>query len=169
MSLTTQIVLIVHVLAAILLLGPVTVAISMFPKLALAAREGEAGTIGAARTMHAISRTYGVVSVLVPLLGFGVMFTSLSWFIKSGALHASILLSVIAWAILYFVIIPRQRVMLAGIGVADSDESADDEEFQKRVATAEKTDYTKQKKQLAMFSGIFALLWVIIAILMFFI
>lgn len=169
MSLTTQLVLIVHVLAAILLLGPVTVATSMFPKLALAARDGEAGTVGAARTMHAISRTYGTVSLLVPLFGFGVMFSSLSWYAKSGALHVSILLSVIAWAILYFLIIPRQRVMLAGIGVADSDESATDEEFLKRVATAEKTDYTKQKKQLAMFSGVFALLWFVVAILMFFI
>ena len=35
-----DVVLIAHVVAAILLLGPVTVAISMFPRLALAARGG---------------------------------------------------------------------------------------------------------------------------------
>ena len=52
-----DVVLIAHVVAAILLLGPVTVAISMFPRLALAARDGEAGTVGAARTMHATTHT----------------------------------------------------------------------------------------------------------------
>ncbi|ALA67071.1 hypothetical protein [Corynebacterium lactis] len=159
----------VHVLAAILLLGPVTVAISMFPKLALAARGGEAGTIGAARTMHAISRTYGMWSLLVPLLGFGVMFMDISTYVKAGALHAAILLAIVAWALLFFMIIPRQRIMMAGLGVADEDEDADDPDFAERAAKAANLDWDKQKKQLAMFSGIFSALWFIAAVLMFFV
>ncbi|OMQ08843.1 DUF2269 domain-containing protein [Corynebacterium amycolatum] len=164
-----NVVSIVHVLAAILLLGPVTVAISMFPKLALAARGGEAGTVGAARTMHAISRTYGMWSLLVPLLGFGVMFTDVSTYMKSGAMHAAILLAIIAWALLFFLIIPRQRLMMAGLGIADEDEDVDDPEFIERRKKADELDWDKQKGQLAMFSGIFSLLWVVAGILMFFI
>lgn len=164
-----NVVLIAHVVAAILLLGPVTVAISMFPRVALAARGGEAGTTGSARTLHAITRTYGLVSLVVPLLGFGVMFTDIGTYIKSGALHTSILLAVIAWALLYFVITPRQAVMLAGLGVAGDDELADDPDFRKRVEKANAMDWDKAKSQLAMFSGIFSALWLITAVLMFFI
>ena len=109
-----DVVLIAHVVAAILLLGPVTVAISMFPRLALAARDGEAGTVGAARTMHAITRTYGLFSLAVPLLGVGVMFTDLGYYMKAGALHTSILLAVIAWALLPLRHHPKQAVMMAG-------------------------------------------------------
>ena len=164
-----DVVLIAPVVAAILLLGPVTVAISMFPRLALAARDGEAGTVGAARTMHAITRTYGLFSLAVPLLGVGVMFTDLGYYMKAGALHASILLAIIAWALLYFVITPKQAVMMAGLGVAGEDELADDPDFRKRADKAANLDWKKAKGQLAMFSGIFSALWLITAVLMFFI
>ncbi len=164
-----QILLIAHVVAAILLLGPVAVATSMFPKLALAAHNGETGTIGGARTMHAICRTYGFFSLLVPLLGIGFMFTDLSLYGTNGIIHTSILLAVIAWALLFFVIVPRQRVMLAGLGVADEDESAKDTAFKKRQEQAASLDWKKAKGQLAMFSGIFNALWLAIAVLMFFI
>lgn len=159
----------IHVLAAILLLGPVTVAISMFPRLALAARGGEAGTIGAARTMHAITRSYGMWSLIVPLLGFGVMFADLDRYVRSGALHASILLAVIAWAVLFFLVIPRQKLMMAGLGVADADEDPNDPNFIERQKKAQGLDWDKQKSQLAMFSGIFALLWVVVGVLMFYV
>ncbi|MDO4611148.1 DUF2269 domain-containing protein [Corynebacterium sp.] len=164
-----NVVIIAHVLAALLLLGPVTVAISMFPKLALAARDGEAGTIGAARTMHSITRTYGMISLLVPLLGVGVMFTDMETYLKSGFVHVSLLLSIIAWAILFFAVIPQQRLMMAGLGVADEDEDASDPEFQVRAEKARAADWTRLKSKLAMLSGIFSLIWVVVAILMFFI
>lgn len=160
---------IAHVVAAILLIGPVTVATSMFPRLAVAARDGEAGTVGAARTMHAVSRTYGMISLLVPLLGVGVAFTNTGYFFRSGVVHASIAGSIIAWAILFFAIIPRQRVMLAGLGVAPDGEEADDPDLAKLRAKAAELDWAKAKSKLAMFSGVFAALWVIMAVAMFFI
>ncbi|MEJ5919467.1 MULTISPECIES: DUF2269 domain-containing protein [unclassified Corynebacterium] len=163
-----QILIIAHVLTAILLLGPVTVAISMFPKLALAARLGEPGTVGAARTMHAISRTYGMISLIVPLLGFGVFFMDVQGYIKNGLLHTSITLAIIAWALLFFLIIPRQKKMMAGLGVADDDEDADDPDFIARKAAADEMDWDKAKGQLAMFSGIFSAIWVVVAVLMFY-
>lgn len=166
---TTNFVLIAHVIAAILLLGPVTVAISMFPKVALAAKNGQTENLGTVRTLHAISRTYGTWSLLVPLLGFGVMFTDISLYMKAGALHGSIALAIIAWALLFFLVIPRQRLMMAGLGIADQDEDANDPEFVERAKKAADLDWDKQKKQLAMFSGIFSALWVIIALAMFFI
>ena len=84
-------------------------------------------------------------------------------------MHAAILLAIIAWALLFFLIIPRQRLMMAGLGIADEDEDVNDPEFIERRKKADELDWDKQKGQLAMFSGIFSLLWVVAGILMFFI
>ena len=66
---------IVHVLAAVLLLGPVTVAVSQFQVQALKAHEGDTAAGGAARVLYRITQTYGMLSLLVPLVGFAIMFT----------------------------------------------------------------------------------------------
>jgi hypothetical protein len=51
----TAVLLAVHVLAAIVFIGPVTVAASLFPRYA---RQGE---VGVARVLHRISRVYAVL------------------------------------------------------------------------------------------------------------
>lgn len=64
MTLTERnIVLVAHILAAVIFLGPVTVAASLFPRHAL--REEWA----VARAFHRISRGYGLGSLLVPAIG----------------------------------------------------------------------------------------------------
>jgi len=88
---------------------------------------------------------------------------------KSGALHTSILLAIVAWAVLYFLITPKQRLMMAGLGVTGEDEMTDDPDFRERADKAANLDWDKAKGQLSMFSGIFALLWLVTAVLMFFI
>ncbi|MBV7295083.1 DUF2269 domain-containing protein [Corynebacterium sp. TAE3-ERU12] len=160
---------IAHVVAAILLIGPVTVATSIFPRTAAAAHAGDQGTLGAARVLYGISRTYGIISLAVPLLGVGLAFTDVSLYFTNGIVHASILGSIIAWALLFFVILPRQRVMLAGLGIAPDGEEADDPDLAKLKAKAAELDWQKAKGQLAMFSGLFALIWLVIAVLMFYI
>jgi len=140
---------IVHVLAAVLLLGPVTVAVSQFQVQALKAHEGDTAAGGAARVLYRITQTYGMLSLLVPLVGFAIMFTGNYW--HEGRFHVSLLLSIIGWALLLFVIMPRQKTMMGTLELTH--------DFQV-------TDWKKAKSQLAMFGGIFSLLWVVTAILM---
>ncbi|MEY6563594.1 hypothetical protein AB8B12_01220, partial [Streptomyces sp. PGLac3x] len=53
-----------HVLAAILTIGPITVAASMFPRLARTAPTPETPTL-----LHRICRSYAYVGAAVPILG----------------------------------------------------------------------------------------------------
>ncbi|WP_425429805.1 DUF2269 domain-containing protein [Corynebacterium pacaense] len=146
-----------HVIAAILFLGPVTVATSSFHVRAVEAHNGDTQAAGAAKTLFKITQTYGVLSLLVPLLGLAIMFLDTSYF-RQGVFHASIALAVIAWALLFFVIIPRQKKLMGALGLLEADEL--------EGKTFEVADWAKAKAQLSMFGGIWALLWVIIAVLM---
>jgi len=150
-----------HVIAAIMLMGPVMVATSMFaPQLRkVTAGNESAGTL---RLLHKITRIYGLASAIVPVLGVIAMFTS-EGALKDGRFHASILLAVIAWGLLVFLVIPRQRL---GLVAANALQPADDPATEKETAAVQKTDASKLPGQAAMFGGIFNLLWVIIAILM---
>ncbi|WCZ32296.1 hypothetical protein [Corynebacterium massiliense] len=147
----TTVVTALHVLAAIVLLGPVVVAVSMFPAQMLRAKKGDTTALGSAQTLHRITSTYSMFSALVPVLGLAVFLTDLDTYGSMWQFHTAILLSVIAWGLLLFVIVPREKKALAAL----------------EGETQEPFDYAKAKKQLAMFGGIFNLLWVITAILMF--
>ncbi|WP_047241361.1 hypothetical protein [Corynebacterium epidermidicanis] len=146
-----------HILTAILFLGPVTVAVSSFQVKALAAHSGDTTALGAAKNLHAITRSYGTLSLLVPLLGVA-LFISDSAYMKQGQFHAAIALSVVAWAVLYFVILPRQKKLLGALGALATDETPADTTV---------ADWNKAKGQLSMFGGIFSALWLITAVLMF--
>ena len=149
--------LILHVIAAILFLGPVTVATSTFQVRALEAHRGNETARGSTTVLHKISNTYGLLSLLVPLLGFGVLFSDIT-FLKEGRMHASILITFIAWALLFFLILPRQKKMMAALGLLDEDDMPSE--------PVEIANWDKAKSQLAMFSGIFAALWLVITVLM---
>lgn len=148
--------ILLHVIAAVLFLGPVTVAVSTFHVRAYEAHTGNEQAKGAAKNLLKITQTYGMLSLLVPLIGFAIMFTGDYW--SDGKFHASIALSLVAWALLLFVIFPRQKKMGGALGILEADEQA--------AQTFEIADWEKEKKQLSMFGGIFALLWVIVAVLM---
>ena len=145
-----NILVIVHIIAAILFLGPVAVASSLYPAFALQATGGDQSSLGSARILHRITNTYALLSLLVPLAGLG-MFIFDSAYMKQGKFHAAIL---IAWAVLFFLVLPRQKALLA----LATDPAAHAAEPDKAPAL---------KKQLAMFSGIFNALWIIAAVLMF--
>lgn len=148
-----NILVIVHIIAAILFLGPVAVASSLYPAFALQATGGDQSALGSARILHRITNTYALLSLLVPLAGLG-MFIFDSAYMKQGKFHAAILISVIAWAVLFFLVLPRQKALLS----LATDPAAHAAEPDKAPAL---------KKQLAMFSGIFNALWIIAAVLMF--
>ncbi|HCT3316225.1 TPA: DUF2269 domain-containing protein [Corynebacterium striatum] len=140
--------IILHVLAAVLLIGPVCVATSAFPGQLLNAAKGDQAGSGATRVLHNITNTYGYISAIVPVLGIAVFLTNPD-FMPEIRFHIAILLAVIAWCLLFFLIIPKQKKAVAALEGAGA------------------VDVEGTKKQLAAFSGIFNLLWMICAILMF--
>ncbi|HJD78188.1 MAG TPA: DUF2269 domain-containing protein, partial [Corynebacterium pollutisoli] len=147
----TTILIVFHVLAAVLFLGPVTVAISTFQTQAVKAQAGDTRAAGAASVLHKLTNVYGMLAALVPLLGVGIMMTDSAYW-SDGRFHIAITLAVIAWLILLFLIIPRQKKMMGSLGLLD----AADHDPESDVLPAEKFD--KTKSQLSMFGGIFSLL-----------
>jgi len=105
----TKVLLSIHVLAAILSIGPVAVAASVFPR---AAREAASPAVPA--VLHRICRVYAVVGLVVPVFGLS---TGASLGVLTDAwLLTSIGLTAVAAALLALAILPGQRRMIDGTG-----------------------------------------------------
>jgi hypothetical protein len=100
----TKVLLSIHVLAAIIAVGPVTVAASMFPAVA---RRGDARAL---RLLHRICTVYATIGVAVPV--FGLATASSLDVLGDAWLLTSIGLTVVAAALLGLVILPRQKGLL---------------------------------------------------------
>jgi hypothetical protein len=93
-----------HVILAILAVGPIAVAASIFPRYA--------ATAPVANVLHRICVTYAAVGVAVPLLGIA---TAAAMGVLTDAwVLVSIALTVAAAAILVASILPAQRAVLGG-------------------------------------------------------
>ncbi|MGV9756120.1 hypothetical protein ACWDUC_09875 [Streptomyces tricolor] len=145
----TKFLLAVHVIAAILAIGPVAVAASMFPPAAR--RVLAAGTDGAPadadgtgtgtlRLLHRICRVYAVVGVVVPVFGFAT--AGEMGVLGSAWLIVSIVLTALAALVLGALVLPAQSALLEG------------------GAGPERT------ARLAMATGVFNLLWATVTVLM---
>lgn len=104
----TKTLLSIHVLAAIIAIGPVTVAASMFPAAARRARPGDP----VLRNLHRICRVYAALGVLVPV--FGVATASSLGVLTDAWLIISMVLTVVTAAALVFLILPGQAAVLSG-------------------------------------------------------
>jgi hypothetical protein len=94
-----------HVIVAILAVGPIAGAASMFPRYA---REGSP----VAAVLYRICQTYAVVGVAVPLLGIA---TAVSMGVLTQAwVLVSIVLTAVAAVVLVVSILPDQRASLDG-------------------------------------------------------
>lgn len=154
----TTFLIFLHVVAAILLLGPVVVSTSMFPRQVAESRAGGEEATGRASVLYRITKTYGMLSLLVPLLGGAVLASDWETYKANYWFHTAIVLSVIAWAILLAMVIPQQRKMMGTLGAlpaADAD-PAD-----------QTTNFEKSKAKATAGAGIFNLLWMLTLILMF--
>jgi len=124
----------VHVIAGILFVGPVAVSTSLFPRYA-----PDAGEV--ARVLHRITRVYGLLAVIVPVVGLALAAaqgrTTEVWVL------VAMLLTAIAGGLLALQIAPRQREALA--------------------ATA---GGVTGLRQLGMLTGVFNLLWAVVVVLM---
>ncbi|MEU6356571.1 DUF2269 family protein [Streptomyces sp. NPDC047072] len=140
----TKLLLSLHVLAAIVAVGPVTVAASMFPPAARRAHEDGTGA-GTLRLLHRICRVYSGIGVAVPALGVA---TGAAMGVLGDAwLTTSIALTTAAAAVLVAFVLPRQDELL--------------EELAERGGVER-----RNTARLAMFTGVFNLLWATVTVLM---
>lgn len=148
----TKFFLILHVLAAVLAVGPVAVAASMFPKT-LRTAEAETGSRAEAlttlRTLHRICRVYAVVGIA--LLFFGFATAGSLGVLGSAWLIASIVLTVGAAAVLVVLLLPGQEAALAAVEAVEGEGPALD---------------GRAASRLAMITGVFNLLWAVVTVLM---
>ena len=154
----TTFLLFLHVAAAVLLIGPVTVAVSAFPKAAQNAQSGSEEAVGRASFLHSMSTKYGLISLLVPLLGGGLLAFDWETHKSNYWMHTAIVLSVLAWVFLFAMVIPQQRKMMGSLGAlhpADADP--------RDIAT----NFDSARVKAAAGGGIFCLLWFVTLILMF--
>ncbi|GAB3376603.1 MULTISPECIES: membrane protein [Amycolatopsis] len=130
----------VHVLAAILAIGPVAVAASMFPSAARLASDDpkKAATV---QILHRTTRVYAVLGALVPV--FGLATGARIGVLGNAWLIVSLVLTVAAAGILVGVVLPGQKRIVDALG---SDRPA--------------------PVRLAMPTGIFNLLWAAVVVLM---
>ncbi len=149
----TQVLLSVHVLAAILVVGPIAVAASLFPRYARqAAPDGDdpgGRAAGVAAFLHRICRGYAIAGVAVPV--FGLATGAQLGVLTDAWLVASIVLTAAAAAILALAILPDQTRMIApSQGAATGD------------------GLRRPAGRLAALTGVFNILWTVVVILMIF-
>ncbi len=138
----------VHVLAAIIFVGPVTVAASMFPPLARRTLTADQPDTGVLKVLHRVSRGYAVGGLTVPV--FGIAVAAGLGVLTDYWLIISMVLTVIAAAVLAFVVLPAQaRVLEAASSTRETREQL-----------------VPQAKALSMTTGVFALLWAVVVVLM---
>lgn len=157
-----------HVVAAIVLIGPITVAASVFPRYArAAAQRGGPGDGTAPRAvaaaMHRISRGYAIPALAVPVFGIGtgaaLGVLGQAWVITAMALTA------LAGMLLAAVIVPGQRRVLAALAAgaaADRDGATNDP----ATGLGSRDRALAKLPRLAMITGSFAMIWVIVVVLM---
>ena len=145
----TSFLVFLHVAAAILLIGPVCVSTSSFQTQRPKSAQGEHAALVSARVLHNITKTYGYISAIVPILGLGVFLSDISAYKSEVNFHIAILVAIVAWCLLFFVINPKQKKAMASL---ESNETF---------------DYAAAKKPLSAFGGVFNLLWIICLILMY--
>ncbi|WP_435972997.1 hypothetical protein [Streptomyces sp. Qhu_M48] len=158
----TEFLLSVHVLVAIVTVGSITVAASMFPRVALRAfgdgepdaRPEETGAptgrdtgTGTARLLHRVCTGYAVAGVVVPV--FGIATGARLGVLTDAWLIVSLVLTVVAAALLGLAILPGQRRMLALAEGAAAEREA------RPIAS-----------RLSMTTGMFNVLWAVVVVLM---
>ncbi|GAA1374455.1 hypothetical protein [Streptomyces beijiangensis] len=148
----TKFLLSLHVLAAVLAIGPITVAASMFPRTLRRAHStsDDHEAVTTLRVLHRICRVYAVIGSAVPVLGFATA-RSLG-VLGSPWLITSILLTAAAAALLALLILPGQERALAAVQPVGSGSGSG--------------SGPRTAARLAMHTGVFNLLWATVTVLM---
>jgi hypothetical protein len=130
-----------HVLAGILFVGPVAVTASLFPRFApiVPAREA-ARSLPVARVLHRISRSYGTLALVVPVIGLAL--AAVQDRIGEVWITAAMVLTAVAGGLLALRIAPLQREAL------------------------ETPDDGTRLRSIGALTGVFNLLWAAVVVLM---
>ncbi|WP_371525700.1 DUF2269 family protein [Streptomyces sp. NBC_01283] len=162
----TKFFLTLHVLAAILAVGPVTVAASMFPAALRRAQAdpNDAAAVASLRLLQRICSVYAFVGVAVPVTGF-VTAGSLG-VLGSAWLIASIVLTMAAAVVLIVLVLPRQEAALDAMTGGDGDGGDSGTRGQLAEGTGVVAVGERTGSQLAMYTGVFNLLWATVTVLM---
>ncbi|WP_459754914.1 hypothetical protein [Streptomyces sennicomposti] len=140
----TELLLSLHVLAAIMAVGPVAVAASMFPATLRRVVDARAGDdLPALRTLHRVCRVYAGVGIAVPL--FGLATAADLGVLGDAWVISSIVLTAAAAGVLALVILPAQERVLA---------------------ETEKAGPLPPPRRLALPTGVFNLLWATVTVVM---
>lgn len=135
----TKILLTLHIIAVIIAIGPVAVAASMFPPIARKAlASGNEADMATLRLLNRICKVYALVSIAVPLFGFAT--AGIMGVTGNLWIIISIVLTGVAALVLGLLVLPYQQRTLDGTPTA----------------------------QLAMYTGVFNLLWVAVTVVMIF-
>jgi hypothetical protein len=116
----TKLLLSLHVLAAVLAVGPVTVAAGMFPAVLRKARSdpGDVASRAVLGTLHRICRVYAGIGIAVPVLGLA---TGGSLGVLGDAwLIASMVLTAVAAGVLVALLLPGQEDALGALDATAS-------------------------------------------------
>ncbi|MEU1592387.1 hypothetical protein ABZ468_05900 [Streptomyces sp. NPDC005708] len=140
----TKFLLAVHVLAAIVAVGPVTVAASMFPPVARKVLAEPEESRHSLALLHRICRGYALVGVVVPV--FGLATAKNMGVLGDTWLIVSIALTTLAAVVLGALVLPRQGAILEAVEGGVVGERA--------------------TVRLAMATGVFNLLWAAVTVLM---
>lgn len=131
--------LVAHIAAAIVFIGPATFASSAFARFAAPGRRE------VAEMLHSVTRTYGNAALIVPAVG--VALAAQRGLFSQGWLIAATGLFVVAGGFLFGVVVPAQALALdtlrAGLDIPDS-----------------------LRLRLRLGAGLFALCWVVVLALM---
>lgn len=151
----SKLLLSVHVLAAILAVGPVTVAASTFPPAARAALRdpADAGSAARAGALHRVCRVYAGVGLFVP--AFGVATAASLGVLGDPWVVAAMALTLAAAGLLVLRVLPAQRSLVTAIASRSSGAAADAD------ATTAST-----MRRLPAAVGVFNLLWAVVVVLM---
>ncbi|MGA5816273.1 hypothetical protein ACPC54_00205 [Kitasatospora sp. NPDC094028] len=142
-----------HVLASVLFIGPVAVAVSMFPRRARAALAGgpdAAGEAGVLRVLHRITQVYALLGVAVPALGIGV--AQVMGVLGQSWLIVAMVLTAIAGLTLLLFVLPGQQAAVDALALAPEDE--------------QRAKAVGGLRLLPMTGGVFNLLWAVVTVLM---
>ena len=169
----TKVLLALHVIAAIIAVGPVTVAASMFPAFARKA----AAAVGTDReracaqlaVLHRICVGYAVVAMAVPVFGFA---TAASLHVLTSPwLVASMALTAVAALVLGAVVLPVQDGIRRDVEKAAAEPAGTAAPTGPAVLAAPAAEPVTvsdraRTSRLAMSTGLFNLLWATVTVLM---
>ncbi|TVL94130.1 hypothetical protein [Streptomyces sp. SAJ15] len=163
----TKLLLSVHVLAAIVAVGSITLAASLFPRYAKqSVMDGEdRRAAGVAAFLHRVCRGYAVAGLVVPV--FGIATGAQLGVLGDAWLIVSMILTAVAAVMLAVAVIPHQQRLLAmvGAGAGTGGEGATEGGDTAQGAAAGE-GLQAAAARLAMVTGVFNLLWAVVVVLM---